>query len=109
MKAPPITTGPWAAQYDNPCCVIPGHTIKANDICKTPIGIVCKGTGASPKGIKEQKANARAIAALPEVLGTLADCVLSMEGLLAALKQKPEDNETLVAAKAALIKAGYTF
>jgi len=107
MKRPPITPHNWTAIYDSPSSVIPGHAIKAMDVCKTPVAIVLKGQGASKKGIAEQKANARAIATVPDLLFVaerLVECLPEMKdsefaGLVTIMRQ----------AKAALTAAGYEF
>lgn len=101
LTPPPITKGGWSAQYDNPLCVVPGHTIKAKDRAFTPVAIVLKGHGASAKGKLEQRANATAVQALPQCLEALATAfeVLHSEGC----------SEFMLAPyRAALLSAGYT-
>lgn len=102
MKKPNITPGPWAPVFDNPLSILQGHTIKAQDEARTPVAEAFKGRGASPKGAAEQKANARAIAALPDLLEALEQCLR----FVTVTPHDPAFHDRIVAA---LTKAGYTF
>ena len=112
MKKPNITPGPWAPVFDNPLSILQGHTIKAQDEARTPVAEAFKGRGASPKGAAEQKANARAIAALPDLLEAIEEMLSEAEA--AGIDTMPGDTFAgfLIAcenARQALTKAGYTF
>jgi hypothetical protein len=106
MKRPPITKGKWTAIINNPLSVLQGHTIKAKDAAHTPVAEAFKGRGASPKGQAEQLANAKAIAALPNLLEAL-------EQIHTWLVQPATDGATLeymqATVKSSLKKAGYVF
>lgn len=60
------TPGPWKAHLNVPTAVIPGHIIKQDDSVGRPIASLFEGGGT--KGKPEQIANAKLIAAAPDLL-----------------------------------------
>jgi hypothetical protein len=65
------TPGPWAAHFNVPLATIPGHIIKTAYGAETPIASLWEGGGT--KGKPTQIANARLIAAAPELLAALRE------------------------------------
>ena len=93
MKCPNITPGEWKATNVNGTYVVRDSTHRT--------------VSENPGVTYQDDANARAIAALPELLAALEDCLQSLERM-------PETEGAykftcINQAKAALIKAGYTF
>lgn len=106
------TPGPWKAHFNVPTAVIPGHIIKKDDAVARPIASLWEGGGT--KGKPEQIANARLIAAAPELLSAaqkawalLEDLRTSNPGYLAklALQDYANLNEALMELPAAIAKA----
>lgn len=64
------TPGPWAVEFNNPLSIIPySHSLKAAHGAFKPIAIIFEGGGL--EGRPEQKANAKLLAAAPDLLETL--------------------------------------
>jgi len=103
MKRPNITQEEWNTAHEFPGCVIAG---KVED---SPRGksamIVCKVQG---NRLATYKPNLQFIAAAPDMAKALEDCYAGLSALW-AIHAKGAQNDTLDAAKAALIKAGYEF
>lgn len=98
MKKPNITPGPWKTDRRFPASIIAGEPEE------TPHGLaadsICKVMGSA---LPNYKTNLQAIAALPDLLAALEGLIL--DKYLA----DPINADRMAPAKAALIKAGYTF
>jgi hypothetical protein len=77
MKKQTHTPGPWLACLNVPTAIIPGHIIKADYDPNRPIASLWRGGGS--KGELEQIANARLIAAAPDLLAACEEFVLKCE------------------------------
>lgn len=97
MTRPPITPGPWLGQQTSRGFYTVTAEIRG---CRTRT-TVCAETGG--ESMVEEQANARAIAALPDLLAALETALSVIEDLPYPANH-PADN-----LRAALTKAGYTF
>jgi len=100
MKRPNITPGPWQLSSDYNSGRKDGQRI----------AIICAPhpEGGGQNIAEAVQRDARAIAALPDLLSALEDTYAGLSALW-AIHAHGAQNDTLEAAKAALIKAGYTF
>lgn len=60
------TPGPWSVEFNNPLSPIEGHTVRVATYPHRGLCIVPKGGGTH--GVEHQEANARLIAAAPDLL-----------------------------------------
>lgn len=65
--------GPWKAHFNSPTAAIAGHLIKEDHDAEFPIALIWEGGGTHGKPL--QLANAHLIAAAPELLKALKDCL----------------------------------
>ncbi len=86
MKKPNITPSPWAANVDTVWTARSSHLMTC-----------------FPLHDEQSRANAQAIAALPELLAALESCLLRLDN------HDEQSAPECLQARAALTKAGYTF
>ena len=99
-----FTSGPWKACLNVPTAAIPGHIIKADNEAETPIASLWVGGGTH--GVERQVANARLIAAAPDMYAQLENLHMLLEEAVGyaafevdelIFKQAIKDIETLLA------------
>lgn len=99
------TLGPWKAHLNAPTAAIKGHLIKTQSDPETPIAVLWEGGGTHGK--PRQVANARLIAAAPELLEALTYLVkaTSLNDHLSHEESLTLQFETVDKARAAISKA----
>ena len=93
------TPGPWTVYVDYGYAKIYGPEIKGQDT----LPVICKWeytcNAPAPKGLLD---NARLIAAAPELLAALKECLYELDRLTSC---SPEDSSAMIQARAAIAKA----
>jgi hypothetical protein len=101
MKRPKISAGKWKAYMDVAMAVIGGHIVKVDDGAAKPVASIYRGSTTLSR--TRQKANAVAIAALPDLLEALEHVHL----LLSSPPPNKPGGVTRPIVREALRKAGY--
>jgi hypothetical protein len=96
------TPGPWKVEFNAPMAAIPGHLIKADNTAETPIALLWEGGGT--KGGPTQIANARLIAAAPELLEALEHMV-AVSNWATTIQSEEQYDAMIANAEAAIRKA----